>query len=138
MKVVLPDNIMKDIKRKTKKEYPLEACGILVGKSKEDRILVKEFRETKNLKPSRNSFSIDPELVFSIFEEFENSENGIVGFYHSHPDMDAKFSKKDKKFMKLWNNIVWLIGSTDDSGKLKNLKSFQIREGKILESEVDW
>ncbi|MEM2952966.1 MAG: M67 family metallopeptidase [Candidatus Bathyarchaeia archaeon] len=92
-----------------RKCYPLEACGILVGRVKGEERVVTEVYHTKNMLASSSSYQIDPIEQLRVFEKAELMNLNVLGFYHSHPFWDSYWSKADDEASKLWIGYVFLI-----------------------------
>jgi proteasome lid subunit RPN8/RPN11 len=83
------------------REQPIEACGILSGKSaKVDASVVREvlkiYRCLNELN-SRTEYRIAGEEQIRVFDDIENSGSEVLGFYHSHPCTDSQPSSIDKE-----------------------------------------
>lgn len=89
--------------------YPLEACGILVGRIEGEEKVVTKVYHTKNVLASSSSYQIDPIEQLRVFEEAELRNLEVLGFYHSHPFWDPFWSKADDEASKLWRGYVFLI-----------------------------
>ncbi len=90
-----------------------EACGLLVGRrSAEGVVLVTSIVPTPNTEPPerrRNRFMIDPLRLLEVEKSLRESEEEVVGFYHTHPDSEPVPSPVDRRFMELWPHTVWVI-----------------------------
>jgi proteasome lid subunit RPN8/RPN11 len=77
--------------------YPYECCGVLLGRSLDGANQVEEVVRAGNTRTdsAHNRYQISP--VELIRAQREGRERGldIVGFYHSHPDHPAQWSKTD-------------------------------------------
>ncbi len=91
--------------------YPIEACGILVGKVEAMEKIVSRVYHTKNVLASPSAYRIDPIEMLKIFEEAEVSGLDVLGFYHSHPFWDSFWSEVDEEKGKLWVGYSYLIVS---------------------------
>lgn len=91
-----------NIKRHAEKEYPNEACGLVV---------VRQGRE--KYRPCKN-FALDSEhFIISAQDYAEAEEQGdIVAVVHSHPDAPATPSEADKVSCEV-SGLVWHIVSVD-------------------------
>ena len=94
-----------------RKCYPIEACGILVGKVKGEEKIVKKVYHTKNLVASSSAYQIDPIEQLRVFEEAELQSLDVLGFYHSHPYWDSLWSETDEEKSKPWIGHSYLIVS---------------------------
>ncbi|HEV8130964.1 MAG TPA: M67 family metallopeptidase [Acidobacteriota bacterium] len=87
------------IKEHGQKSYPEECCGILLGKLSEDgkRSLV-ELRslENRNQQSPRNRFLIDAKDMMDLDKHARERGLEMIGFYHSHPDAEARPSQFDR------------------------------------------
>ena len=121
--------------------YPEECCGLLVGKVAGDgafdaiRVVESPNRAgafdgeadmggkgmSVNIRHRR--FEIDPLVHLALMRETENTDEAIIGFYHSHPDHPAQPSAHD--IACIWEpDLVWLIvsvvaGSVMDSAAFR-------------------
>lgn len=77
--------------------YPFECCGVLLGRSSEAVNAVAEVVRTENTRTEsrHNRYQIAPQELIRIQREGRNRGLDIVGFYHSHPDHPAHWSKTD-------------------------------------------
>lgn len=79
--------------------YPLEVCGVLLGR----RILgvrsVEEVVPVPNREPESPGvrYQIAPEDVIRIQREARETGREILGYYHSHPDHPARPSETDRQ-----------------------------------------
>jgi proteasome lid subunit RPN8/RPN11 len=115
-----------------RKCYPMEACGILVGKIGGGEKVVCKVYHTKNVLASPFAYQIDPQEQLRLFEEAENQGLEILGFYHSHPFWDSFWSKTDEQASKYWNGFSFLIVSF----KTGNINSYLKRQDKAEREEV--
>lgn len=126
---------LESIEKYALKTFPLECCGLLVGKSTTKIFDVKEIVTTENIHKSEVSFEADAELVYRAITTAEAKELEIVGIYHSHPNMRAFISAADAKVMKLWPSVAWLVLGV--SGKhIVEKRAFMLKENKIVELEI--
>jgi proteasome lid subunit RPN8/RPN11 len=110
--------------------YPLEACGLLVGKIVGGDRMVEEVYPTKNILESAFEYRVDPEEQLKIFEEAERKGLDIIGSYHSHPFWGAFWSRIDEERSKFWAGYSFLIVSPK-SGSF----SSYIKEGEGVKEE---
>jgi proteasome lid subunit RPN8/RPN11 len=118
--------------------YPNECCGFLLGRHAHDE------KEVFSTLPAANSheegekyhrFLITPEQ-FLQGEKYARERNmDIVGFYHSHPDAEAKPSTYDLEHGWPWYSYV--IVSVTNEG-VKELTSWVLEDdrSKFVQEEV--
>ncbi|GAC1418765.1 MAG: M67 family metallopeptidase [Acidobacteriaceae bacterium] len=77
--------------------YPHECCGVLLGKSAPGANEVHTTVRAGNTRTdsAHNRYNIAPIELVKIQREARKLGLDIVGFYHSHPDHPAMWSKTD-------------------------------------------
>ena len=133
------------------KAYPQECCGLLAGKKEwHGHCEATSFRVSA-IVPMRNHvasavldrYLIDPAERSLAEEKICQDGMELVGFYHSHPDHDAYFSKTDLEnseeyqFGTPWlpPTYAYLVLSVKE-GKAGDFAAFIIKEGKTEKIEV--
>ena len=117
------------------KVFPLECCGLLIGKMGKGIFEVKEVIRAENVHESEVSFEVDAELVYKAITVAEAKELELIGIYHSHPNMHAYISAMDAEMMKLWPNVAWLVLGVSEKQIIEK-KAFMLKESKIVELET--
>ncbi len=123
--IILTEAQKQILSNHSEKEKPNEACGILFGIKKAEKITVKKLFLTENIEKSPVNFTISAEQRLQADKMEKELEMEIIGIFHSHPDSIAYPSSTDKKFMEL-NPEVWVIFS----GISKEFKAY------VLDSEI--
>lgn len=77
--------------------YPYECCGVLLGTSEDGINTVTAIMRVANIRTdsAHNRYQIAPQELIHIQREARQRELDIIGFYHSHPDHPAQWSKTD-------------------------------------------
>ena len=77
--------------------YPHECCGVLLGNTAPDGNRVHSIVRAGNTRTDRahDRYNIAPEELIKIQRQARGLGLDIVGFYHSHPDCPAQWSKTD-------------------------------------------
>jgi proteasome lid subunit RPN8/RPN11 len=87
-----------EIRRHGEETYPHECCGVLLGTMNDagTRIITSTARcgNTRTDSPE-NRYNIDPKELVRIQREGRQRGEDIIGFYHSHPDHPAQWSRTD-------------------------------------------
>jgi proteasome lid subunit RPN8/RPN11/predicted N-acetyltransferase YhbS len=107
--------------------YPHECCGVLLGRMDgEDRIVTSIARagNTRTDSP-QNRYNIDPKDLIRIQREGRARGEDILGFYHSHPDHPAHWSKTDLAEAH-WFSCSYVITSVEN-GNARLTNSFVLR-----------
>jgi proteasome lid subunit RPN8/RPN11 len=107
--------------------YPNECCGVLLGRFEDDgtRVVTSIARagNTRTDSP-RNRYNIDPKELVHIQRDARERGEDIVGFYHSHPDHPAQWSKTDLAEAH-WFSCSYVITSVE-KGKAALTNSFEL------------
>jgi proteasome lid subunit RPN8/RPN11 len=86
------------LRRHGEETYPHECCGVLLGKDDADggRSVIKVVRcgNTRTDSP-QNRYNIAPKELIRVQLDAREEGLDILGFYHSHPDHPAQWSKTD-------------------------------------------
>lgn len=86
--------------------FPKECCGVLLGSQQQ----VQEAVPLPNVYtgPQEDFFVMDPKDLVRSDERARKNGLEIVGVFHSHPDCDAYFSKRDLEHSCSWFSYVVL------------------------------
>ena len=111
--------------------YPHECCGVLLGKNSasagngaEATNDVRQIVRAGNTRTdsAHNRYNIAPQELVKIQRQARSLGLDIVGFYHSHPDHPAQWSKTD--FAEAhWLGCSYIITSVEQ-GKAATTNSF--------------
>lgn len=109
------------MKKTAEAGYPLEICGLLIGKFEDNTWIIEEARQVENLNRERASdrFQLDPAAYQTIDRELRSSGQEIVGVFHSHPDCPAKPSPTDLE--SAWDGFIYPIMSVCDGHVVEQL-----------------
>jgi proteasome lid subunit RPN8/RPN11 len=93
----LTEAIYAAIRRHGEATYPHECCGVLLGLTANGLNEVHEAVEAGNTRTdsAHNRYHISPRELIGIQRQGRGRGLDIVGFYHSHPDHPAQWSKTD-------------------------------------------
>jgi proteasome lid subunit RPN8/RPN11 len=86
--------------------YPKEGCGVMVGSGEVVSTAIPLTNSYTG--PQEDFFTIDPNDLRRTDEDARAKGLGIVGIFHSHPDCDAYFSKRDLEHSCPWYSYVVL------------------------------
>lgn len=87
----------KTIRNHGEATYPYECCGVLLGHATETANVVCETVRAENIRTdsAHNRYQIAPGELIRIVRQGRERGLDVVGFYHSHPDHPAQWSKTD-------------------------------------------
>jgi proteasome lid subunit RPN8/RPN11 len=98
----LNEQVYDAIRRHGEQTYPYECCGVLLGRStpSDNHYALNEVEEAvragnTRTDSARNRYNIAPQELVKIQRQGRERGLDIVGFYHSHPDHPAQWSKTD-------------------------------------------
>jgi len=88
------------------KIFPKECCGVMVGVDG----VVKDAVPLSNVYtgPQEDFFVMDPQDLNRVDKEARARGLDVLGVYHSHPNCDAYFSKRDLEHSCSWFSYVVL------------------------------
>lgn len=106
--------------------YPHECCGVLLGQMREDERVVTSIARCGNTRTDspQNRYHIDPRELVRIQRQGRERGEDIVGFYHSHPDHPARWSRTDLAEAH-WFGCSYVI-TTVEKGKATVTNSFEL------------
>lgn len=118
MRISIPALDLAALHRHVEQGYPHEVCGFLFGEldPSADRFTVHALRPTDNLRAdeTRTRYLIDAESYRAAERQAAAQTLDIVGFYHSHPDAQARPSEFDREHA--WPSAAYLIVAVTRSG----------------------
>lgn len=93
--------------------WPVEACGLVIGRGKGQLVRVTRIVPAANLLAAAgraDMFELDPAVRLRVERELRDSggKDRIVGHYHSHPDGTADPSATDRA-MAYEPDLAWII-----------------------------
>jgi len=93
----LSENIYNALRTHGEETYPHECCGVLLGRSFNGVNEVEDAVRAGNTRTdsAHNRYHIAPQELVRIQRHGRERGLDIVGFYHSHPDHPARWSKTD-------------------------------------------
>lgn len=115
------------LRRHGEETYPHECCGVLLGRFEDDgtRVVTSTARcGNTRIDSAHNRYNIDPRELVRIQREGRARGEDIVGFYHSHPDHPAQWSKTDYAEAH-WLGCSYVITAVE-KGKAALTNSFEL------------
>jgi len=108
VKLIVPSELMEQIRSHGQETYPHECCGVLFGSQDGELRTVTEVRRQANeRKDSReNRFLITPEQFRDAERAARKAGLLMLGIYHSHPDSPARPSEYDRDHAWPWYSYL--------------------------------
>ena len=93
----LSEQVYNALRKHGEETYPHECCGVLLGRSQDGVNAVEDAVRAGNTRTdsAHNRYHIAPQELVKIQRLGRERGLDIVGFYHSHPDHPAQWSKTD-------------------------------------------
>ena len=123
----IPPDAYASLRRHGEQTYPYECCGVLLGRFEDDgtKTVTRAVPAGNTREDSpHNRYNIDPKELVRIQREGRERGEDIVGFYHSHPDHPAQWSKTDHEEAH-WIGCSYVITSVE-KGKAAITNSFEL------------
>jgi proteasome lid subunit RPN8/RPN11 len=116
-----------EIRRHGEETYPHECCGVLLGQMDGDVRTVTSTARCGNTRTDspQNRYRIDDRDLIRIEKWSREQGLDIIGFYHSHPDHPAQWSKTDLEEAH-WISCSYVITRVAQ-GKADVTNSFELR-----------
>ena len=106
-RMILPQKFVDQMKSEARRVWPMEACGLLLGRIEGEVPQVSDLVLAENVEKSTVSFTIDPQTLLQVYLKAETEAKELLGIFHSHP-AEARPSGVDIKFMRM-NPVTWFI-----------------------------
>lgn len=115
--------------------YPLECCGVLLGRRDHHRRTVVDAMRCRNAHPDpAHHYVINPAELIACQKTARERGFEIIGFYHSHPDRTAECSPTDRAEA-YWAGCSYVILGVQQ-GRVDIVRSYELlHEPNRLEDE---
>ena len=135
--IEITDQQLAEIRNHGERDYPFEACGLLIGRFEDNRKIVVEAYAISNAREEqakRNRFLIRPEELMLGERRAREKRLEIVGFYHSHPDCQAVPSQYDLEHA--WPIYSYIVVAVE-GGRSADLRSWEMELDRSRFSEEE-
>ena len=125
-----PEPLRAEMRRLGESAYPLEGCGILVGRpgAPTEVTEVRPATNTRGVEDrGRDRYLMDPADIMAAQRDADDAGLDIVGFWHTHPDHPSRPSQYDADHA--WPGYVYVIVSVQQG-------SAAAEQGWVLHSEA--
>ncbi|MBA4349097.1 MAG: hypothetical protein C0415_03795 [Thermodesulfovibrio sp.] len=129
MKLILPEQILKEMLVHCKEGYPNEVCGIFAGKENE----VSKIYKMTNIESSPVSYFMDSREQFKVMKDMRENNLSMLAIYHSHPSSPPYPSGRDISLAFYEDAVYVIVGLLE---KEPVVKGFLIREEGIKEADI--
>jgi proteasome lid subunit RPN8/RPN11 len=132
----LADELLARLLAACEREYPREACGLLLGVDGAGRS-VRRVVPARNLAERRGRFVLCP--ADFIRADSEGREDGfeIVGVFHSHPDEEARPSAEDLASAQPgWSHVIVPVRGDGRAGTARSWRLAGGGERRLVEESL--
>lgn len=133
--VYLPASVRIQLESWVETGYPLETCGLLIGKQDRDQVQVIRALAARNLNTERahDRYELAPEDLLAADEAAQAEGLEIVGIWHSHPEHPARPSETDR--VQAWQGWSYVILSVYQ-GRVAELRSWRLTGEAFAEESI--
>jgi proteasome lid subunit RPN8/RPN11 len=116
--------------------YPLESCGLLLGREVPGGREVTAVRQARNLNTARahDRYELDPEDFLAADLAARAAGLEVVGVWHTHPDHPARPSETD--LAAAWPGWSYLILAVQ-AGQVAALRAWRLAGEAFVEEEIE-
>lgn len=137
MAVIITSEQLASITREGETAYPNECCGFLLGVLDGGDRRVREVAPVDNARESEakhNRFLITPEDFMKTEKRARSAGLDVIGFFHSHPDAEARPSAFDTEHAWPWYSYVIV---SIRKGRADRTTSWRLRDDRSGFDEED-
>jgi proteasome lid subunit RPN8/RPN11 len=161
--LVISEELAAEIKQAAAAAYPLECCGLMLGRilsayadvtEVDDRqvcelvaadnrwdVSVQEVTDPQVFSPGSDGngldqhrrYWIDPEMMLKVQKQARDRHLDIIGVYHSHPEYPAMPSECDRRLA--WPVYSYVIVSVK-AGEAENFLSWRLNDDHQFQAEA--
>ena len=126
----IPSRIFKQMVIQGQSAMPIEACGILAGKSG----IVEKCFEMTNADNSAEHFTMVPEEQFAVVKDMRSCGIEMCAVYHTHPATPARPSQEDIKLAVMPGAVYVILSLASDEPVAK---AFAIEDGVVTKLDLE-
>jgi len=133
--LTIANSLLELIRAHASDAYPNECSGLIVGVY--DKRVAKKVFPMKNVHAggTHNRYLIDPKEYIEVEKQAQLLGQGVIGAYHSHPDVPAEPSATDLA-LATWPEYVYVIVSVV-KGKADHVRAWTLRDDRSGFDEVE-
>lgn len=136
---LLSDYVIQQICLHAEREYPREACGVILGPLEKENAIgvfpiqniqdeLHEKDPEKYQRTATTAYYMNPQQLRIVEREAKDKKFEMKVIYHSHPDHAVYFSDEDKLMAAPWGepnnpNMTWVVISVE-KGRAKAASEF--------------
>lgn len=131
----LPESLRQEIEAWAIAGFPLEVCGVLIGRPGSGTVVVRRVVLARNLNRERaeDRYQLAPDDFLAADAQARGSGLEIVGIWHTHPSAPPKPSLTDLEAA--WEGYSYLIVSVEE-GAIVGWRSWRLEDGRFVEEPI--
>ena len=118
----MPRGVYEAVRAHGEERYPEECCGVLLGRKVAGGWRVEAAVRAGNAERARGGYRIAMEELIGAEREARGRGLEIAGFYHSHPDCVAEWSRRDLEEAH-WPGCAYMITAVVE-GRARESRGF--------------
>ena len=122
------------ILEQSRREYPDEACGVILGPIGKDH--PGRLKPMINAAYSPTFYEFDPKDLLALYREIDDNDEEIVVIYHSHTETEAFPSRTDISYAGEPGAHYVLVSTREEIAPATEFRSFRIIDGVVSEESV--
>jgi [CysO sulfur-carrier protein]-S-L-cysteine hydrolase len=122
------------ILEQSRREYPDEACGVILGPIGKDH--PGRLKPMINAAHSPTFYEFDPKDLLALYREIDDNDEEIVVIYHSHTETEAFPSRTDISYAGEPGAHYVLVSTREEIAPATEFRSFRIIDGVVSEESV--
>lgn len=122
------------ILEQSRREYPDEACGVILGPIGKDH--PGRLKSMINAAHSPTFYEFDPKDLLALYREIDDNDEEIVVIYHSHTETEAFPSRTDISYAGEPGAHYVLVSTREEIAPATEFRSFRIIDGVVSEESV--
>jgi proteasome lid subunit RPN8/RPN11 len=133
--LLLSSAVRRDLEAWALAGHPHETCGLLLGRTRGDRVEVARALRARNLdrERARDRYELDPRDFLAADRDARESGDEIVGIWHSHPDHPAEPSETDR--LAAWEGWSYLIVAVTRE-RVTDVRSWRLSRERFAEESI--
>ena len=131
----IPGSVMSGVRSHLEAGYPLEACGLLIGRIDAGAYSAREFRPMRNtvVDRARDRYQLDPREQLAVQRDAHGRGLEIIGIVHSHPDHPARPSQFDTdRALEIRDSFSAYVVAAVQGGRMVEAGAFLLDEASHL------
>src|SRR5262245_57801592 len=133
-RLTIPDLLLEEVIEHTRREAPIECCGLLAGRIENGVGIVTVRFPVANDLHSPTQYETNARDLFTAFRAMRHDNLELLAIYHSHPASEPVPSRRDIEQNTYGETVVHLIVSL--AGEKPAVRAWWLGDGEYREAEL--